>query len=133
MNEISIIAQSGGILGAFSDDGKQAPSVGMPFPTTIVLHEDIVVAGTTHIADLDCILENVEFPVQASFVRDPENLHDKWAIKVMLGDRRIGFVPCDINEVLARLMDGGKNDNGNHIRERTAWQMDQAAHGGEAR
>ncbi len=108
MNEISIIAQSGGILGAFSDDGKQAPSVGMPFPTTIVLHEDIVVAGTTHIADLDCILENVEFPVQASFVRDPENLHDKWAIKVMLGDRRIGFVPCDINEVLARLMDGGK-------------------------
>ena len=108
MNEISIIAQSGGILGAFSDDGKQAPSVGMPFPTTIVLHEDIVVAGTTHIADLSCILENVEFPVQASFVRDPENLHDKWAIKVMLGDRRIGFVPCDINEVLARLMDGGK-------------------------
>lgn len=108
MNEISIIAQGGGILGALSNGDERAPSVGMPFPTTIVLHEDIIVAGTTHIADLDCILENVEFPVQASFVRDPENLHDKWAIKVMLGDRRIGFVPCDVNEVLARLMDGGK-------------------------
>lgn len=112
MNDIALIPQDGGITIRPDSKGGNGISIGMPFPTTIVLHEDIVVAGTTHIADLDGILENVEFPTDVRFVRDPDNMHDAWAIKVMLGDDRIGFVPCDVNEILARLMDGGKRIEG---------------------
>lgn len=112
MDDIALIPQDGGIVIRPDGEGGNGISIGMPFPTTIVLHEDIVVAGTTHIADLDSILENVEFPADVHFVRDPGNLHDAWAIKVMLGSSRIGFVPCDVNEVLARLMDGGKRIEG---------------------
>jgi len=45
-------------------------------------------------------------------VRDAGNLHDRWAIKVMHEGKRLGFVPCDVNEILARLMDGGKKLTG---------------------
>lgn len=112
MNDITPISQGEGIaILPIGGDGNGI-SIGMPFPTTIVLHEDIVVAGTTHVADLATILEDVELPADVRFVRDPDNLHDAWAIKVMLGSSRIGFVPCDANEVLARLMDGGKRIEG---------------------
>ena len=33
---------------------------------------------------------------------------DAWAIKVFAGEERIGYVPADCNEIIARLMDGGK-------------------------
>ena len=114
MNDIALIPQDGGIAICPNGENENGNgiSIGMPFSTTIVLHEDIVVAGTTHIADLDSILENVEFPADVHFVRDPDNMHDAWAIKVMLGGDRIGFVPCDVNEILARLMDGGKRIEG---------------------
>lgn len=111
MNDITLIPPGGEIF--VRPNGESGGiSIDLPFPTTIVLHEDIVVAGTTHVANLDGILEGIEFPADVNFVRDPDNLHDKWATKVMLEANRIGFVPCDVNEVLARLMDGGKRIEG---------------------
>jgi len=43
------------------------------------------------------------------FLRESDNKYDALAIQI-LNDRgeRIGYVPRDKNEVLARLMDGGK-------------------------
>lgn len=111
MNDITLIPPGGEIFVRPNGEGGSI-SIGLPFPTTIVLHEDIVVAGTTHVANLDRILEPVSFPTDVSLVRNPGNLHDPWAIKVMIGPDRIGFVPCDVNEVLARLMDGGKRIEG---------------------
>ena len=46
--------------------------------------------------------------VDDRLLREPGNLADTWAIKVFVGDVRIGYVPADRNEILARLMDGGK-------------------------
>ncbi|MCX6198134.1 MAG: HIRAN domain-containing protein [Bacteroidetes bacterium] len=40
--------------------------------------------------------------------REPENKHDELAIKVLLEDYLIGYIPRDSNEVVARLMDSGK-------------------------
>lgn len=112
MNDIAPIPQRGTIAVRPLDEGGNVISIGMPFSTTIVLHEDVTVAGTTHIADIDAVLAGVELPADVRLVRDPANLHDAWAIQVMLGETRIGFVPCDVNEVLARLMDGGKRIEG---------------------
>ncbi|MFR1166359.1 MAG: HIRAN domain-containing protein [Adlercreutzia equolifaciens] len=39
--------------------------------------------------------------------------HDGWAVEVRDGaDRRIGYVSCECNEFVARLIDGGKSVEG---------------------
>lgn len=78
------------------------------FENRILLYEDVAIAGTTHIHDIDRIVKNIKIDSRLRFERDPENLHDRWAIKVFAENERIGFVPCDTNEILSRLMDGGK-------------------------
>ena len=41
--------------------------------------------------------------------RDTKNRFDHWAIRVLdARGRRLGFLPADNNEIIARLMDGGK-------------------------
>jgi hypothetical protein len=40
---------------------------------------------------------------------EAENKHDELAVKILLNDYLLGYIPCDSNEVIARLMDAGKN------------------------
>ncbi len=40
--------------------------------------------------------------------RDPLNKHDKYAVKVMLGDLHLGFLPREDAKVLSAVMDSGK-------------------------
>lgn len=96
-----------GVIAAASAAGTPL-SIPVPFQSKIVLIEDTRVAGTTHIRGIDGIVERLEVGSDLRFEREPGNLADYWAIKVFAGDDRIGFVPADCNEVLARLMDGGK-------------------------
>ena len=98
---------AGGVIAAASAAGTPL-SVPVPFQSKIVLIEGARIAGTTHICGIDEIVERVEVGDELRFEREPGNLADYWAIKVYAGDDRIGFVPADCNEVLARLMDGGK-------------------------
>ena len=98
---------AGGIIGAASAAGAPL-SVPVPFQNRIVLIEDTRVAGTTHIRGIDGIVEGLEIGMDLRLEREPGNLADCWAIRVYAGDDRIGFVPADCNEILARLMDGGK-------------------------
>ena len=92
MNSITLIPPGGEIFVRPNGEGNGI-SIGLPFPTTIVPHEDIVVTGTTHVANLDRILEPVSFPADISLVKDPGSLHDSWTIKVMMDPGRIGFAP----------------------------------------
>lgn len=98
---------AGGIISAANAAGAPL-SVPIPFQNKIVLIEDIRVAGTTHIRGIDAIAEKLEVGCDLRLEREPDNLADGWAIRVMAGETRIGYVPADCNEVLARLMDGGK-------------------------
>ncbi|MDO4401082.1 MAG: HIRAN domain-containing protein [Coriobacteriia bacterium] len=95
-------------LGFAGDAPGAALQVPMPFSQHIVLVEDIHVAGTTHVADIDEIVSDVQVGHELVFERDPGNSYDCWAIRVFAGGRRVGYVPCDCNEILARLMDAGK-------------------------
>ena len=106
MSAIATIG-AGSIIDAASAAGATL-SVPMPFQNKIVLLEDARVAGTTHVRGIDEIVGQLEIGTALRFVRDPGNLVDNWAIKVYAGESRIGYVPADCNEVLARLMDGGK-------------------------
>ena len=107
---ISVIG-AGGIIAA-AEAGGASLSVPMPFQNSIVLIESTRVAGTTHIPGIDTIADGLEVGMTLRFEREPDNLADCWAIKVYAGEARIGYVPADCNEILARLMDGGKAVSG---------------------
>ena len=97
-----------GAVIAAADAAGMPLSVPMPFQNKIVLLEDTRVAGTTHIRGIDAIVCTLAVGAELRLEREPENLVDAWAIRVFAGSDRIGYVPADCNEVLARLMDGGK-------------------------
>lgn len=90
------------IKGAFGKGGLP-----MPFTKEIFLI-DTHVAGTSH-RDLENIEPDLASGSLLCFKRDPDNKHDKLAIKIH-DDKgnHLGFVPQAKNEVLARLMDAGK-------------------------
>ncbi len=98
---------AGGIISA-ADAAGASLGVPVPFQNKIVLIEDTRIAGTTFVHGINEIVEKLEIDADLRFEREPDNLADAWAIKVFAGDDPIGFVPADCNEVLARLMDGGK-------------------------
>ena len=98
---------AGGIVSA-ADAAGSPLSVPVPFQNKIVLFEDVHVAGTTHVRGIDEIVETLDAGADLRLRREPGNLADAWAICVYAGERHIGYVPADCNELLARLMDGGK-------------------------
>lgn len=98
---------SGGIIAAVDAAGASL-SVPVPFQSKIVLYDELRIAGTTYVHGIDAIVEELETGAELRFEREPENLADRWAIRVYAGNDGIGYVPADCNEVLARLMDGGK-------------------------
>ncbi len=98
---------AGGIISAANASGTPL-SVPVPFQNSIVLIDDARVAGTTHVCNIDAIVEKLEVGAKLDLVREPGNLADGWAIRVMAGGDKVGYVPADCNEVIARLMDGGK-------------------------
>lgn len=98
---------AGGIMSAA--DAAGAPlSVPIPFQSKIVLIEDTRVAGTAHVHGIDEIVGKLEAGTDLRLEREPGNMADAWAIRVLAGSERIGYVPADCNEILARLMDAGK-------------------------
>lgn len=93
----------GKIVGAFGGDGLP-----LPFVKEIFLIE-CDIAGTTHIADIADKTADLGPGTLLAFRREPDNPHDELAIQILNSrSERIGYVPRDRNDVLARLMDGGK-------------------------
>lgn len=92
--------------------GTSTLSVPMPFESKIVLFESIRIAGTSHAPDIDVTMGQMPDEARLELVREPDNQADSWAIRVEYDGKKIGYVPADKNEVLARLMDGGKTLGG---------------------
>lgn len=85
-------------------DGKMP----MPFVQEIFLIK-CQIAGTTHVADIAQKTMKLTPGTPLAFRREPDNQYDKLAISILNPDNeKIGFVPRGHNEILARLMDGGK-------------------------
>ena len=103
---LSVIAPGGlGFAGGAQDRGLGVP---LPFQNRIVLLEGIHVAGTSHVPGIDELVTTISAGDELTLQRDPGNLHDTWAVRVFAHGSRVGYLPCDCNEVIARLMDGGK-------------------------
>ena len=89
-------------------EGTPGLSIPMPFANKIVLLEEAHVAGTTHVKGIAEIADRLHDGQELALERDMGNTQDAWAIRVLADGTRIGYVPADRNEVLARLMDGDK-------------------------
>ncbi len=67
------------------------------------------VAGARHVAGIAQIVAGLSVGDRLTFERDRDNIYDAWSVRVYTRDHvRIGYVSCECNEVVARLMDGGK-------------------------
>lgn len=80
-----------------------------PFAREILLLE-CHIAGTTYRENIAEIAENLKSGADLRLQREPENKFDPSAIAVYDSENRIlGYVPRAKNEVLARLLEAGKN------------------------
>jgi hypothetical protein len=83
-------------------------AAGKPFVKQIYL-VDAHIAGTMYVDNIEELEPNLTVGKRLNFFREPDNLHDKLAIVVQDDQgNKVGYVPRDKNEVLARLMDAGK-------------------------
>ncbi len=118
-----IASMLGGALSLFGQFGEGAP-LAPPFLQSICLSEDMLVAGTTHAKEIEEVVADLREGTRLRFERAVGNPHDKWAVEVFDSQgRRMGFLPADSNEMIARLMDAGKCIYGKHTyaSKRGAW------------
>ena len=104
MNELEVFDKTKKALMYSSFDKEGIP---LPFTKEIFLIE-CHVAGTSHhnIKDIEPEIKPDDFLI---FKREPENPHDKFAIAIYTeSENKLGYIPKEKNEILARLMDSGK-------------------------
>ncbi len=88
--------------------GGGGANLSKPFSREIFLVETHI-AGTSYISNIDALAKNLDRGVKLNFFREPNNKYDKLAIVIKdSSSNKIGYVPREKNEVLARLMDAGK-------------------------
>ncbi len=97
-----------GSLVQFIKDGGDNLEVPKPFEQPIFLL-DTRIAKTQYVEGIDKRVHDLFVGTRLRFQRDVDNRFDKMAIRVLdSGGYRLGYVPADCNEILARMMDGGK-------------------------
>ena len=82
--------------------------LGKPYEHNIFLIE-VHIAGTTHIDNIHELEPELTIGKRVKFYREPNNPYDEKAI--VLRDEKgnkLGYIPRNKNEILSRLMDGGK-------------------------
>jgi hypothetical protein len=100
--EQSLIKVSNGLLAALSS-GQLNIDV---FKKEILVLE-CMVAGTSF-RKLDTIEADLAATVKLDIKREGKNEFDKFAVALYYKTVKVGYIPKDKNEVIARLMDAGK-------------------------
>lgn len=72
-----------------------------------ILVLECLVAGTSF-RKLDKVEPQLSTTVKLDIKREAKNEFDAFAVALQYGDTKVGYVPKDKNEVIARLMDAGK-------------------------
>lgn len=100
--EESLIKVNSGLLAALSSG---AISINV-MPKEILVLESIV-AGTSF-RKLGKVEKQLQSQVKLTLKREADNEYDEFAIALYFEKEKIGFIPKTKNEVIARLMDAGK-------------------------
>ncbi len=100
--EQSLIKVNSGLLAALSKGGLTIDVM----PRQILVLECLV-AGTSF-RKLNAIEPQIKAEVKLDVKREADNEYDEYAVALYFEKSKIGFIPRDKNEVIARLMDAGK-------------------------
>lgn len=101
--EQSLIKVSSGLLSALSSGQLQIDV----FKKEILVLE-CMVAGTSF-RKLDDVEAQLTATVKLGVRREANNEFDTFAVALHFNDTKVGYIPKDKNEVIARLMDAGKS------------------------
>ena len=83
---------------------------GAPDERSVCLVDETAVAGTRHVPGVRALADGLAVGDELTFVRDRRNPYDPWATEVRdERGNRLGYVSCEHNEVVARLLDGGRD------------------------
>jgi len=103
MNDVqSLVKVNPGLLGALS---KGAFSLNVFSREILVL--ECLAAGTSF-RKLDKVQDDLKETVHLEMKREGKNEFDEFAIALWFQNTKVGYIPRQKNEVLARLMDAGK-------------------------
>ena len=103
MNDVQgLIKVNPGLPGALS---KGAFSLNVFAREILVL--ECLAAGTSF-RKLDKVQDDLKETVQLEMKREGKNEFDEFAVALWFRDTKVGYIPRQKNEVLARLMDAGK-------------------------
>jgi hypothetical protein len=101
-DEQSLIKVNPGLLSALS---KGAFSIDVVAREILVL--ECLAAGTSF-RKLDNVQDELKETVQLEMKREGDNEFDNFAVALWFQNTKVGYIPKERNEVLARLMDAGK-------------------------
>ena len=103
-----------GLVNLLNQLGKSDDHLPIPFEQEIFLLE-VQIAGTSHIDYIELTLMHMQLGDRLICRREPDNYPDEWAIKFYTPDGEpIGYIPKKQNQILARLMDAGKEIYGRY-------------------
>jgi len=100
----SLIKVSAPLLAALAKGG----SLGINVFSKDILVLECIVAGTSF-RKLTNVEPDLNAEVKLEVKREKDNKYDEYAIALYFGKTKVGFIPRDKNEVIARLLDAGKN------------------------
>lgn len=98
----SLIKVNPSLLAALSKGGLSLNVFGKD-----ILVLECIVAGTSF-RKLSELEPSLTAEVKLEMKREPDNKFDEYAIALHFENNKIGYIPRDKNEVIARLMDAGK-------------------------
>ncbi len=101
-NDQTLIKVNPGLLSALS---KGSFSLDVFAREILVL--ECLIAGTSF-RKLDKVQDELNETVQLEMKREGDNKFDNFAVELWFQNTKVGYIPRDKNEVLARLMDAGK-------------------------
>lgn len=113
MNSLQALPDRG-LVNLLNQRGKSGDNLPIPFEQEIFLLE-VQIAGTSHIDYIELTLMHMQVGDRLICRREPDNYHDEWAIRFYtLDGEPIGYIPKKQNQILARLMDAGKEIYGRY-------------------
>lgn len=75
----------------------------------VCIIERTAVAGTHHIARIRMLAECLKVGEALLLKRDARNPYDAYSVEVLdRGKRHLGYLSCEYNEIVSRLLDGGR-------------------------
>ncbi len=73
-----------------------------------ILALESIVAGTSYL-NLHEIEKEVQVRVsELTLQREPDNEYDRFAVRILFQNQKLGYIPRSKNQTIARLMDAGK-------------------------